>query len=135
MQLSAAPVSGEGASIDDEHSSLSTTYSSDKIERLLQNILPVADDETLGGVKIDGDSITIDEYGYIHSEGGSGDPSLPTEIINPQDGQALVYNGLTHKWVNGVGGGGAGDPITEEQILALFSSDGEYVLDGDNYSV
>lgn len=46
---------------------------------------------------------------------------LAMNIVNPQDGQALVYDGTKGEWVNGAGGGGGGgggsfDPtITDPQ--------------------
>ena len=130
------PIGTGGAVINDETPSLSTTYSSTKIERIIDEStnIPIATDEALGLVKIDNDTITIDTDGTIHSMGGSS--NLPTDINDPQDGDVLVYNELIHKWVNDVGGGGGGGkPITNAQIYALFNSTDEYVTDGDNYSV
>ena len=99
-------VSGDGAAIDDEHASLSTTYSSNKIERLVSGgyVLPIADSETLGGVKIDGETITIDEQGYI-----SATSSLSLDIQSPQEGDVLMYSSILQKWTNGtVSSGGSG---------------------------
>ena len=133
-QLICTPTGSNEDIIDDEEASLSTTYSSTKIERIIEESteLPVATDETLGVVKIDNETILIDENGVIRSAGGSSD--LPTDINNPQDGDMLMYNELIHKWVN-ITGGGSGNPITNAQIYALFDSNDEYVTDGDNYSV
>lgn len=59
---------------------------------------------------------------------------LAMNIVNPQDGQALVYDGEKGEWVNGEGGGGGGgsfDPtITnpqDGQVLVYDGTAGKWV--------
>lgn len=43
------------------------------------------------------------------NSGGSG--SIETNISNPQDGQTLVYDAASQKWVNGSGGSSGGGTV------------------------
>ena len=78
-------------------------------------VLPVASTTALGGVKIDGTSITIDANGVISSSGG-GSGGTATDVASLTDvtltslqsGEILKWNGTA--WVNsndlqGSGGG------------------------------
>ena len=70
--------------------------------------LPEATTSTLGGVKPDGTTITVDADGTIHgasdidSLGDIGDVSIP----NPQNNQVLTYDATASKWMAKYGGGG-----------------------------
>ena len=74
--------------------------------------LPTASTSTLGGVKVDGSTITINNNGVISASGSDGGSSAlsgltDVSLSSPYSGQVLKYNGS--KWVNGtVSGGGSG---------------------------
>ena len=119
------------AHIDDEDTTEETpeaataTYSSNKIKKIIEDNqykLPIASNLTLGGIKIDNTSITVDEDGVAHSHLSIG--SLATNIDNIKDGQILKYSASAGVLVNAdldI------DYITEQQILDLFN--GEYTTD------
>lgn len=62
-----------------------------------------------------GGGISFEQKGvyqeFSEDEGGGGSTTLSgltdVDISNPTDGQTLVYNAASGKWVNGAGGGGA----------------------------
>ena len=70
--------------------------------------LPVASDETLGGVKV-GDNLSIEQDGTLNAQ------AAPTDIESLSDvsvsilsnGQILKYNSTTQKWENAADTGGA----------------------------
>lgn len=68
-------------------------------------VLPKATTSSLGGVKPDGSTITVDADGTIH--GASSIAELndigDVNISNPQDGQSLVYDATNEEWVNSQG--------------------------------
>ena len=72
--------------------------------------LPEATTSTLGGVKADGTTITVDADGTIH--GASTITSLndigDVNASNPSDGQALCYDSTEDEWVPMTVGGGGG---------------------------
>ena len=57
--------------------------------------------------------------------GGGGSSTLSgltdVDISNPTDGQTLVYNATSGKWVNGAGGSGG---VLVVNVLATYASDG-----------
>jgi hypothetical protein len=70
-----------------------------------QYTLPTASTEVLGGVKVDGTSITIDNEGVISSSGSSDLFELNDVVItSPSNNDILKYNATTEKWENGEGG-------------------------------
>ena len=72
--------------------------------------LPEATTSTLGGVKVDGTTITADADGTIHGASAIaklddiGDVNAPS----PQNDQVLTYDSTTNKWIPKTGGGGGG---------------------------
>ena len=72
--------------------------------------LPEATTSTLGGVKVDGTTITADADGTIHGASAIaklddiGDVNAPS----PQNDQVLTYDSATSKWIPKTGGGGGG---------------------------
>ena len=72
--------------------------------------LPEATTSTLGGVKVDGTTITVDADGTIHGSSAIaklddiGDVNAPS----PQNDQVLTYDSATSKWIPKTGGGGGG---------------------------
>ena len=68
-------------------------------------VLPEATTSSLGGVKPDGSTITVDADGTIH--GASSIAELndigDVNISNPQNGQSLVYDATNEEWVNSQG--------------------------------
>lgn len=67
-------------------------------------VLPTATTTVLGGVKVDGTSITIDN-GVISAIGGGGGSStlsglIDVEIENPKNGDTLIYDNSTQTWIN-----------------------------------
>lgn len=91
--------------IDDENSSSSTTYSSNKINELIpvEYELPTASSSILGGVKVDGTTIHIDNNGIISAE-VSGTSELndldDVSLSNLNNNQILSYDGTSHRWIN-----------------------------------
>lgn len=72
--------------------------------------LPTASTSTLGGVKVDGSTITINNNGVISASGGGGSSTLAgltdVSLSRPYSGQVLKYDGSN--WVNGTVSGGSG---------------------------
>ena len=73
--------------------------------------LPTASTSQLGGVKVDGSTITISNGVISASGSGSGSSTLmglsDVKLTNPSSGQILKYNGS--KWVNGSPSSGGSD--------------------------
>ena len=65
-------------------------------------VLPVATTSALGGVKIDGTTITIDNNGVIHAAESATALSALTDVnlTNLQDGQILKWDNTNEVWVN-----------------------------------
>lgn len=65
-------------------------------------VLPTASGDTLGGVKVDGETITIDNNGIIHGSAAAVTLESLTDVnlYDLQDGQILKYDATTKKWVN-----------------------------------
>ncbi len=67
--------------------------------------LPIASTTELGGVMVDGTSVTIDADGTIHASGGGGGASSLAELTDvdldtPEDNQTLKYDETSDKWIN-----------------------------------
>lgn len=66
--------------------------------------LPPASTETLGGVKVDGTTTTIDNNGVLHAAGSGGGGSIETlsdvELEELDNGQILQYDEIEEKWKN-----------------------------------
>ena len=77
--------------------------------------LPEATTSTLGGVKVDGTTITADADGTIHGASAIAklDDIGDVDASSPGNGQVLGYNSTSNKWVpvNAGGGGGGGHTI------------------------
>lgn len=65
-------------------------------------VLPTAGTNVLGGVKVDGVTITIDQNGVISSAASSTSLENLTDVDldNLSDGQILKYDSASSKWVN-----------------------------------
>ena len=65
-------------------------------------VLPTASNSTLGGVKVDAETITIDQNGVIHAAAAATQLSALTDVNleDLTDGQILKYDSDTGKWVN-----------------------------------
>ena len=63
-------------------------------------VLPVASDQTLGGVKVDGSTIIIDQNGVISGAGGSLETLSDVNIFEKEDGQFLKWDSTEGKWIN-----------------------------------
>ena len=65
-------------------------------------VLPTASDTILGGVKVDGTTITIDNNGIIHGSAAAVTLESLTDVnlYDLQDGQILKYDATTSKWIN-----------------------------------
>jgi hypothetical protein len=75
-----------------------------KLNALKNYVLPIAGTAELGGVKPDGTTMIVDpETGVVRAVGENNELSKLTnvEIINPINGQSLVYDEIKEKWVNG----------------------------------
>lgn len=75
--------------------------------------------------------IYIDEDG----EGGDEDPLVinltdlgDVVITSPTNGQALIYNSTTGKWVNGAGGGGGGSIATLTDVTLTSLANGQILV-------
>ena len=82
--------------------------------------LPPATDTTLGGVKPDGTTITVDTDGTLH--GASAIDNLDdigdVNVSGATDGQALVYDATNEEWIPGnASGGGLPDPSAADKML------------------
>ena len=66
--------------------------------------LPPASTETLGGIKVDGTTTTIDNNGVLHAAGSGGGGSIETlsdvELEELDNGQILQYDEIEEKWKN-----------------------------------
>lgn len=62
-------------------------------------VLPTASPSTLGGVKIDNETIKI-ENGVIRSLGGKVSTLIDVQLVDLADGQILKYDATEEKWVN-----------------------------------
>ena len=88
-------------------------------------VLPEATTSTLGGVKPDGTTITVDNDGTIHGASAIaelndiGDVNAP----NPQNDQVLAYDSATSKWVPKAGGGGGGTTYTAGDGIVIDAND------------
>ena len=81
-----------------------------KLEGIAANannyVLPTASTSDLGGVKVDGTTITIDNNGVISSSGGGGGSATTlsdltdTTITTPSNNQILKYDAASSKWIN-----------------------------------
>ena len=92
-------------------------------------VLPEATTSTLGGVKVDGTTITADADGTIHGASAIaklddiGDVNAPS----PSNGQVLGYDSTTNKWVptnSGGGGGGGGHTIIDSDGSSMTARTG-----------
>ena len=106
--------------------------------------LPEATTSTLGGVKADGTTITVDADGTIH--GASTITSLndigDVNASNPSDGQALCYDSTEDEWIPmtvGGGGGSGGHTIKDADGNSMtarsnlqFAGDSSVSDDGTN---
>ena len=82
--------------------------------------LPPATDTTLGGVKPDGTTITVDTDGTLH--GASAIDNLDdigdVNVSGATDGQALIYDATNEEWIPGnASGGGLPDPSAADKML------------------
>lgn len=121
MAINFPSTTGQATDGSFTHTSSGITWTWDGTTWLAQGvtgsyILPVANTTALGGVKIDGTSITIDANGVISSSGGGGGGGTATDVssltdvtlTSIQSGEVLKWNGTA--WVNssdlqGSGGG------------------------------
>lgn len=67
--------------------------------------IPKATTTTLGGIKLDGETLTMDTNGVVSVVGGAGGSSYladlkDTNIAGPQEGQTLTYDDEVGLWVN-----------------------------------
>lgn len=62
-------------------------------------VLPTASPSTLGGVKIDNETIKI-ENGVIRSLGGKVSTLIDVQLVDLADGQILKYDATEEQWVN-----------------------------------
>lgn len=98
-------------------------------------VLPRATTSLLGGVKVDGTTVSVDNDGTIHAIGGSGGASAISGLSDVQirallDGDVLVYDHSSRKWVNkfpeevfSEGGGSASiEYISFDDIISLFNT-------------
>jgi len=65
-------------------------------------VLPTASTSVLGGVKVDGTTVTIDQNGIVHAAAATTELSALTDVnlTNLANGQILKYDSATGKWVN-----------------------------------
>ena len=91
--------------------------------------LPEATTSTLGGVKVDGTTITADADGTIHGASAIaelndiGDVNAPS----PQNDQVLTYDSATSKWIPKTGGGGGGG---SSSYIYISDTDLTTIIDG-----
>lgn len=92
--------------------------------------LPTASTTTLGGVKIDGTSITIDGSGVISSTGGGGGgtSSTPNYITMYQPGSVVINNGTTRYYpprsltISNVSASCSIAPINQNFVFAVLKN-------------
>lgn len=65
-------------------------------------VLPTASNSTLGGVKVDAETITIDQNGVIHAAAATTQLSALTDVnlTDLEEGQILKWDATAEKWVN-----------------------------------
>ena len=90
-------------------------------------VLPVATTSALGGVKIDGTTITIDNNGIIHSQGGALNTLTDVNLSQLADGQILKYDATSGKWVNT----SEAEVRTQLSLLEDVDIDENTLADGD----
>lgn len=77
-----------------------------KLDGIAENannyVLPTASNSTLGGVKVDAETITIDSNGVIHAAAATTELSALTDVdlTNLQEGQILKWDATNSKWIN-----------------------------------
>ena len=81
-----------------------TTTEKQKLEGLENYTLPTASSSTKGGVKVDNESISIDQSGTI-SAALSGLNEVNIDAVTLSDGQTLKYDATSGEWVNASVGG------------------------------
>lgn len=100
-----------------------TTTEKQKLEGLENYTLPTASSSTKGGVKVDNESISIDQSGTI-SAALSGLNEVNIDTVTLSDGQILKYDATSGKWINASGGsGGSGHTILDDDGTALAQED------------
>ena len=90
-------------------------------------VLPKATTSALGGVIVDGTTITIDNDGKIHSQGGALSTLTDINLTNLANGQILKYDSATGKWVNT----SEAEVRTQLSLLEDVDIDDETLADGD----
>lgn len=65
-------------------------------------VLPTASTSALGGVRVDGTTVSIDQNGVIHAAAAIAELSALTDVnlTDLADGQILKYDETSGKWVN-----------------------------------
>ena len=93
-------------------------------------VLPQASTDVMGGIKIDGTTITIDENGVAHSTGGTSNVSKVSDLsdvhlVSLKTGDTLVYNVSTNRWENREGSGSEVNVqyVSFYDIVDLFDTD------------
>lgn len=106
--------------------------------------LPPATDTTLGGVKPDGTTITIDTDGTLH--GASAIDNLDdigdVNVSGATDGQALVYDATNEEWIPGTAGSDSPPEIaiqtsepTGDEVFWIDPTEGMPVLPDDGRQI
>ena len=92
-------------------------------------VLPTASNSTLGGVKVDAETITIDQNGVIHAAAAATQLSALTDVNleDLADGQILKYDADTGKWVNT----SEAEVRTQLSLLEDVDIDENTLADGD----
>ena len=100
--------------------------------------VPKATTTTLGGIKLDGETLTMDINGVVSVVGGVGGSSYladlkDTGIVTPQEGQILTYDAEIGLWTNQAIDLGAG---SRELTLAEYDAlTAEEKADGTDYYI
>ena len=97
-----------------------TTTEKQKLAGLENYTLPTASSSTKGGVKVDNESISIDQSGTI-SAALSGLKEVNIDAVTLSDGQTLKYDATSGEWVNA--SGGSGHTILDDDGIALAQED------------
>lgn len=90
-------------------------------------ILPKATTSALGGVKVDGTTITIDSNGVISGQGGAISLLSDVELSQLADGQILKWDATEEKWVNT----SEAEVRTQLSLLEDVDIDDQTLADGD----
>lgn len=92
-------------------------------------VLPTASNSTLGGVKVDAETITIDQNGVIHAAAAATQLSALTDVNleDLADGQILKYDATAGKWVNT----SEAEVRTQLSLLEDVDIDENTLADGD----